>query len=78
MKEQILKDLHEGVVTVSFLKLNGDRRDMQCTLNADFLPLVEDDGKEKKKRPENPDVQSVWDVNAKGWRSFRWDRVIYS
>jgi hypothetical protein len=30
----------------------------------------------KPVRKDNPAVQSVWDINAKGWRSFRWENVI--
>jgi hypothetical protein len=28
-----------------------------------------------KSKTENPAVQPVYDVNAPGWRSFRWDSV---
>jgi hypothetical protein len=28
----------------------------------------------QNKKP-NPDVLAVWDVEAKGWRSFRWDSI---
>jgi len=31
---------------------------------------------QKKIRAINPEVCSVWDVNAQGWRSFRWDNVV--
>jgi hypothetical protein len=27
------------------------------------------------KRPENPDVLAVWDMDNNGWRSFRIDSV---
>jgi len=30
---------------------------------------------QKKVREISDAVVSVWDVNAKGWRSFRYDRV---
>jgi hypothetical protein len=42
---------------------------MQCTLNPAFLPpflLKEDVGNKK----ENTNIISVFDINAKGWRSF--------
>ena len=74
LQDNLLSALSEGVVTVSFTKVNGERRDMQCTLNAAYLPVVESAGNSKRK--ENPDVQSVYDVNAQGWRSWRWDNVI--
>ena len=75
-KAELLAALREGVVTVSFTKVNGDRRDMQCTLNEAHLPVVESKAGSDTKRKENPAVQSVYDVNAKGWRSWRWENVI--
>jgi len=29
-----------------------------------------------RKKKDNADVQSVWDVNKQAWRSFRWDHLI--
>ena len=78
-KQQILDELHAGVTTVSFTKVNGERRDMRCTLNEELLPSKPEPSAEdpiKKVRPPNDSVQSVWDVDAKGWRSFRWENVI--
>jgi hypothetical protein len=76
-KQKLLEQLRDGVVTVSFTKVNGERRDMQCTLNETLLPpkpmLTE---QSQAVRKDNPAVQSVWDINAKGWRSFRWENVI--
>lgn len=75
-KQKILDDLHIGVTVVSFTKVNGDRRDMHCTLNEGLLPERVDTTDVKPVRKVNPDVQSVWDVKAKGWRSFRWANII--
>jgi hypothetical protein len=80
-KQKLLEQLRDGVVTVSFTKVNGERRDMQCTLNETLLPpkpmLTEQfEAMDKPVRKENPAVQSVWDVDAKGWRSFHWENVI--
>jgi hypothetical protein len=75
-KNELIEALTQGVVTVSFTKVDGSRRDMQCTLNQAHLPVVESVGKPASRRKYNPDVQSVYDVNAKGWRSWRWDSVI--
>ena len=30
---------------------------------------------EEGKKKVNPDVQAVYDIEAQGWRSFRWDSV---
>ena len=51
---------------------------MICTLNESVVPKAEkeDPLSQKKVRAVNPEVCVVYDVNAKGWRSFRWDSVI--
>lgn len=74
-KEQILAELHSGITTVSFTKVDGERRDMRCTLNEEFLPARQTDNV-KQARKENPAVCSVWDVDKEAWRSFRWENVI--
>lgn len=76
--QQDLKNLLEqNVIKVDFLKLNGDRRVMTCTLREDMKPpATKDDAiSQKAVRSVSDAVISVWDVNAKGWRSFRYDRV---
>ena len=69
--------LDQNVVVVDFTKLNGDKRVMTCTLREDMKPPATktDTMSQKKVRGISDAVVSVWDVNAKGWRSFRYDRV---
>jgi hypothetical protein len=69
--------LEQNVLVVDFTKLNGDKRVMTCTLREDMKPrATKDDAMSQKKVREISDaVVSVWDVNAKGWRSFRYERV---
>ena len=69
--------LHDGEVVVTFNKLNGDKRVMTCTLKEGVIPPAtkEDTASQKKVRKVSEDVCVVYDVNAKGWRSFRWDKV---
>ena len=69
--------LHDGEVVVTFNKLNGDKRVMTCTLKEGVIPPAtkEDPASQKKVRKINEEVCVVYDVNAKGWRSFRWDKV---
>ena len=80
-KEQmnILKDwlrelLREQPVSLTFTKKDGTIRVMRCTLNKDVVPKVEVT-EEKVPRKGNDAVQSVWDVEAEGWRSFRWESL---
>jgi hypothetical protein len=72
----LIEALQQGLVEVSFIKVNGERRDMLCTLNEDHLPSRKEQDNAQQSRKENPAVQSVYDVNANGWRSWRWDNVV--
>ena len=74
-KQDLIERLHNGPVLVSFLKKNGERRDMTCTLSESYFPAMQTEIA-KQTRKENPDVQSVYDTTAIGWRSFRWENVI--
>ena len=70
--------LSQNVLVVDFTKLNGDKRVMTCTLREDMKPPAtrNDTMSQKKVREMNRDeLVSVWDVNAKGWRSFRYNRI---
>ena len=61
--------LRETVAEVTFNKIDGDERVMWCTLK-DTPPL-----KGGRVTVINEDVLSVWDVDAKGWRSFRMENI---
>ena len=76
-KADLKFQLEQNVVTVDFTKLNGDKRVMTCTLREDMKPQATkaDTMSQKKVREISDAVVSVWDVNAKGWRSFRYDRI---
>ena len=69
--------LEQNVVLVDFTKLNGDKRIMTCTLREDIKPAATKDDaiSQKKVREVSDAVVSVWDVNAQGWRSFRYERI---
>jgi hypothetical protein len=74
MKAMILYSLRtHPKVKITFTKKDGTERVMNCTLSESVLPAREPDSEVK---PHSPDVQPVWDVDAGGWRSFRWDSVI--
>lgn len=65
--------LEQNVLVVDFTKLDGDKRVMTCTLREDMKPKqVVKEGATKK---VNDSVVNVWDVNAQGWRSFKYDRL---
>ena len=76
-REDLKMQLDQNVLVVDFTKLNGDKRIMTCTLREDMKPPATktDTMSQKKVREISDAVVSVWDVNAKGWRSFRYDRI---
>ena len=76
-KADLKSQLEQNVLVVDFTKLNGDKRVMTCTLREDIKPAATktDTMSQKKVREISDAVVSVWDVNAKGWRSFRYDRI---
>lgn len=75
----LLNLLHDHVLEVTFTKVDGAERVMKCTLKENVIPTPENDGMQQSgftpKRQVNPNVAAVWDVEANGWRSFRFDSV---
>ena len=72
-REELEGKLRTSIMEVSFNKINGDKRVMTCTLNVSNLPPAtkKDPMTQEKIRKINEEVMSVWDTNAKGFRSFR-------
>lgn len=73
--EEIVSRLNTGVARITFLKVDGSKRVMECTLESSYLPeeyrnrgnvLTEDVGNNIR----------VWDVESGGWRSFRLDSIL--
>jgi|TARA_B110000459_G_scaffold31490_1_gene32345 hypothetical protein len=78
-RDEILKQLREGVITVTFTKLNGDEREMDCTLNMNTIPKEahpKTDGNVREGVDTTIGAIKCYDVNAKGWRSFLLTSVI--
>lgn len=78
-RDTVLKDLRGNVIEVHFTKVNGETRAMRCTLIPELLPpkYLEEQAAEKEFHNTNSDVIRAWDVQARGWRSFRIDSVAY-
>ena len=72
--DTLVQWLQTAVLTVSFDKVNGDRRDMTCTLDRRYLPS-DQQANAVIAKPTKASL-AVWDLNANGWRSFRLDRII--
>lgn len=76
-KEWLRKILIDDVVEVTFTKVNGEQRVMKCTLQEQFLPAQVDLEEAIQNKKEKSDLNmSVWDIEAKGWRSFRIENLI--
>lgn len=71
MKTQLVNNLKAGVVSIQFRKRDGTLRDMRATLSDE---LIEVSSSSSSTGPDH--IQCVWDVDAKGWRSFYWDSLI--
>jgi len=71
-RQDVLNMLTNRVMTVTFTKVNGEERVMQCTLLSEYLP----GGTTPQLLQESTsDNVSVWDTEANGWRSFRLSSV---
>ena len=77
-REWLLGLLREREVIVTFTKKDGEEREMTSTLNFDLIPKEfhpKTQVTENKKEDKEPTSLAVYDVNAKGWRSFLWANV---
>ena len=69
--------LQTGIANVTFVKKDGTQRVLRCTLSPTELPEQTDLEKAfKQQKTPNPDVLAVWDIENKGWRSFRYDSIL--
>ena len=71
-ENDLIKTLQMQVATVTFLKLDGDERIMTCTKSLKIIPEANHPKTDKKAKEGN---FNVCDLNAKRWRSFKYDRV---
>jgi len=62
--------LKMGPATVVFTKKDGTERIMQCTLEPNALPKVVVKEDKKTDRKKSDTSIAVYDIEAKGWRSF--------
>ena len=76
VRSELQTQLQSEVLEVTFTKVNGDKRVMNCTLMEGILPSnTTEEVKKDTKKKVNETILSVWDIDAKGWRSFRMDAV---
>ena len=72
-REYMIGELKQRVCRVIFKKVNGEERDMQCTLIEDVLPLRTS---EPKARAVNEETIVAFDTMKGAYRSFRVENVI--
>ena len=70
--------LRKGTVSVSFTKVNGEFRKMDCTLSESAIPVAMQpkplaEGATPRKVSE--ESLRVFDTNKQEWRAFRWDKI---
>lgn len=68
-------DEDNPVVRVLFIKTDGSEREMYCTTCKDLIPEINRVSGTSKRAP-NPNVKTVFDLEKKEWRCFRYDSVI--
>jgi hypothetical protein len=73
-RNEMIKHLQIRECVVLFKKVDGTERRMRCTLNDQLIENGTIAEREVKARNEN--TIAVWDIENKGWRSFRVDSVI--
>jgi hypothetical protein len=74
LRALIAEKAKDSILKVEFIKANGETRNLLGTLMPDLLPPVVEN-KTPIKRVENPHTLALWDIENKGWRSFRLDSV---
>jgi hypothetical protein len=71
-----LRDLLKSeVVTLTFTKKDGTQREMVATLSEARIPKSEKSTESAGTRKYSDEAQPVYDIEAEGWRSFRWDSL---
>jgi hypothetical protein len=83
-KRWLKSHLAYGPTTVVFTKKDGTERVMLCTTNESLVPQIlhetntdnpVDFPAPKKEKKVNEEVMPVYDLEAKAWKSFRWDSI---
>jgi hypothetical protein len=77
-KSELKENLSKCVAEITFNKVDGSARTMYCTLMSDYLPEQNaiDENVRHVPRKDNDNTLAVWDMDNKGWRSFRLDSII--
>ena len=69
-RDTLIKNLQKKTMRITFTKVNGEERVMDCTLQEHMLPETSESN-----RKQNEEVLPVFDINKGEWRSFRLDSI---
>ena len=69
-RETLIKNLQKKSMRITFTKVNGEERVMDCSLQEHIVPATK-----YTDRKQNEEVLPVFDINKGEWRSFRLDSV---
>jgi len=75
-KYELKQILVNEVKTIVFTKVNGEERQMECTLISSYFPEIKKEPElllENKK--ENDNLIIVWSIKDNGWRSIKLDSI---
>jgi len=74
--------LNTEAITVEFVKSDGSLREMLCTLDPDRIDApvtatasIDGRPRAQSRKERDLNVQTVFDLDVKQWRSFRYDRL---
>ena len=70
-RDTLIKNLQKKAMRITFTKVNGEERVMDCTLQEHMIPETNESN-----RKQNEEVLPVFDINKAEWRSFRVDSVM--
>ena len=69
-RDILIKNLQKRTMRITFTKVNGEERIMDCTLQENLVPATK-----YTNRKQNEEVLPVFDINKGEWRSFRLDSI---
>lgn len=74
MKEVYVSELQKGVRSITFTKVNGDKRVMNATLDPKVLAKVY--GEQATATQRSDTTLTVFDTDKQDWRAMRMDSII--
>lgn len=79
-RNTVRKSVRNNWCQVNFIKADGSKRKMECTLMPTFLPAMPKLSKKelaaKKEAPISKTHMKVWDTDKMAWRAFRFDTIV--